>query len=46
MPLPFDPTSGGFRQRLDLSRDAAGAHTLTIIVQDSAGLRGDAKLER
>jgi hypothetical protein len=38
MPLPFDPATGSFDQPLNLSRLAAGSHTLTVTARDTSGL--------
>ena len=38
MPLSFSPTSSTFSQPLNLSRLAAGNHTLTVTARDAAGL--------
>jgi hypothetical protein len=37
MPIAFDPTTGQFTQALDLSRLAAGQHTLAVTARDAAG---------
>ncbi|MGB8170534.1 MAG: Ig-like domain-containing protein, partial [Chthoniobacteraceae bacterium] len=36
--IAFDAETGAFQQELDLSRLGAGAHTLTVIARDAAGL--------
>jgi hypothetical protein len=37
MPVPFDPISGAFDATLDLSKLAAGNHTLVLTATDAAG---------
>ncbi len=43
-PLAFDRPTGEFSQPLDLSRLAAGPHTLTITARDAAGLEASTNL--
>jgi YD repeat-containing protein len=38
MPISFNSSGGGFIHPLDLSKLAAGAHTLTVTAMDAAGL--------